>query len=123
MLFQRRTLAASIGAVAIAVALTAGLATDALAQTKLRVFSGGANQRPDLMKKLFEQYSAKNSGITVEVETGGATSDLQRQYLSTVLNAKDPAIDIYMIDIVNPAQYYGAGWLEPLNAYVGEPAP
>jgi multiple sugar transport system substrate-binding protein len=39
-----------------------------------------------------------------------------------VLNAKDSAIDVYMIDIVNPAQYYGAGWLEPLNAHVGEPA-
>jgi multiple sugar transport system substrate-binding protein len=104
------------------IALSAALATAAQAETKLRVFSGGANQRPDLMKKLFDQYAAKNPGVTIEVETGGATSDLQRQYLSTVLNAKDPAIDIYMIDIVNPAQYFGAGWLEPLNAYIGEPA-
>jgi multiple sugar transport system substrate-binding protein len=114
----RRNLVALIGGLA----LTAALSTAAQAETKLRVFSGGANQRPDLMKKLFEQYSAKNPGITIEVETGGATSDLQRQYLSTVLNAKDPAIDVYMIDIVNPAQYFGAGWLEPLNAYIGEPA-
>jgi multiple sugar transport system substrate-binding protein len=27
-----------------------------------------------------------------------------------------------MIDIVNPAQYFGAGWLEPLDAYLGKPA-
>ncbi len=93
-----------------------------LAQTKLRVFSGGQQQRPDLMKKLFEDYSKSNPGVTIEVETGGSTSELQRQYLSTVLNAKDPTIDIYLIDIVNPAQYYGAGWLEPLNAYVGDGA-
>ena len=39
-----------------------------------------------------------------------------------MLNAKDAAIDIYLIDIVNPAQYYGAGWLEPLDAYLGKPA-
>jgi multiple sugar transport system substrate-binding protein len=108
-------------------ALTAGLAlgiasTGALAQTTLRVFSGGANQRPDLMRKLFDQYQAANPGVKIEIETGGATSELQRQYLSTVLNAKDSAIDIYMIDIVNPAQYFGAGWLEPLNAYIGNPA-
>ena len=107
-------------------ALTAGLAlgiasTGALAQTTLRVFSGGANQRPDLMRKLFDQYQAANPGVKIEIETGGATSELQRQYLSTVLNAKDSAIDIYMIDIVNPAQYFGAGWLEPLNAYIGNP--
>ena len=93
-----------------------------LAQTKLRVFSGGQQQRPDLMKLLFAQYQKKNPTVQIDVETGGSTSELQRQYLSTVLNAKDPSIDIYLIDIVNPAQYYGAGWLEPLNAYMGEPA-
>jgi multiple sugar transport system substrate-binding protein len=100
-----------------------GFSVTAVAQqTTLRVFSGGANQRPDLMRKLFDQYQAKNPNVKVEIETGGATSELQRQYLSTVLNAKDPAIDIYLIDIVNPAQYYGAGWLEPLDAYIGKPA-
>jgi multiple sugar transport system substrate-binding protein len=74
------------------------------------------------MRKLFDQYQQQNPGVSIDIETGGATSELQRQYLSTVLNAKDSAIDVYMIDIVNPAQYYGAGWLEPLNAHVGEPA-
>jgi len=118
----RRT---SLTALMSAVALVAGLGASATAyaqQTTLRVFSGGANQRPDLMRKLFDQYQARNPNVKVEIETGGATSELQRQYLSTVLNAKDAAIDIYLIDIVNPAQYYGAGWLEPLDAYIGKPA-
>ncbi len=89
--------------------------------TTLRVFTGGSNQRPDLMRQLFDKYQSNKPGvkIKVEVETGGATSELQRQYLSTVLNAKDTTIDIYIIDIVNPAQYFNAGWLEPLDAYVG----
>ena len=117
---QRRTsITTFIGAVALA---ASGFATTAYAQTSLRVFSGGANQRPDLMRKLFDQYQAANPGVKIDIETGGATSELQRQYLSTVLNAKDSAIDIYMIDIVNPAQYFGAGWLEPLDAYLGKPA-
>ena len=117
----RRT---SLAALAATAALAAGLTpTAAFAQqTTLRVFSGGANQRPDLMRQLFDQYQAKNPGVKVDIETGGATSELQRQYLSTVLNAKDSAIDIYMIDIVNPAQYFGAGWLEPLDSYLGKPA-
>jgi len=103
-------------------AMLLALPQPAEAQTRLRVFSGGQNQRPDLMRKLFDQYQKANPGLSIDIETGGATSELQRQYLSTVLNAKDPSIDIYLIDIVNPAQYYGAGWLEPLNAYMGEPA-
>ena len=109
---------------AVAVAAVSLVLTplQALAQTKLRVFSGGQQQRPDLMKLLFTEYQKKNPTVQIDVETGGSTSELQRQYLSTVLNAKDPSIDIYLIDIVNPAQYHGAGWLEPLNAYMGEPA-
>lgn len=102
-----------------ALVLSISLASLTAYAQNLRVFSGGANQRPDLMRKLFDQYQAANPGIKVEIETGGATSELQRQYLSTTLNAKDSAIDIYMIDIVNPAQYFSAGWLEPLDAYVG----
>ena len=106
----------------IALAIGATLASAAFAQqTSLRVFSGGQNQRPDLMRKLFDEYQKANPNVKIEIETGGATSDLQRQYLSTVLNAKDSAIDIYLIDIVNPAQYVSAGWLEPLDAYVGGP--
>ena len=116
---RRRNLPLALAAIALLAGVTLGTAQ---AQTTLRVFAGGTNQRPDLMRKLFDQYQAKNPGVKIEIETGGATSELQRQYLSTVLNAKDAAIDVYLIDIVNPAQYLGAGWLEPLNAYVGDPA-
>jgi multiple sugar transport system substrate-binding protein len=114
---------AALGAALIGFGLLAGV-PPAAAQTTttLRVFAGGANQRPDLMKKLFAEYARTVPGLVIETESGGATSDLQRQYLSTVLNAKDPSIDVYLIDIVNPAQYFGAGWLEPLNRWVGEPA-
>ena len=111
-----------LGAWTLVALLAAGAAADALAQTRLRVFAGGANQRPDLTRQLFAEYVKTRPGLVIETESGGATSDLQRQYLSTILNARDPSIDIYLIDIVNPAQYFGAGWLEPLNAYLGPPA-
>ena len=113
----------SIKHIAAAVMLLSSLGLQqAWAQTTLRVFSGGQNQRPDLMQELFKKYEAANPGVKVQIEVGGATSELQRQYLTTVLSAKDSAIDIYMMDIVNPPQYFGSGWAEPLNAYVGEPA-
>lgn len=106
-----------------ALALSAAMATTAYAQqTTLRVFSGGQNQRPDLMRRLFDDYQKANPNVKIDIETGGATSELQRQYLSTVLNAKDSAIDIFMIDVVNPAQYYSSGWIEPLNSYLGDTA-
>ena len=114
---KRQTL--KFAALALASTLVASAAW--AQQTTLRVFVG-PNQRPDLQAKLFEQYSKVNPGVKVEIETGGATSELQRQYLSTVLNAKDSAIDLFLIDIVNPAQYASKGWIEPLDKYVGGPA-
>lgn len=95
------------------------LMASAGAQTQLRVFLGGSNQRPDLMRQLFARYQAEHPGVRIVVETGGATSDLQRQYLSTVLNARDDALDVFLIDVVNPAQYFNAGWLEPLDTHLG----
>lgn len=111
---KRRLL--SLAALALSTALTSGTA---LSQTVIKVFSGGTNQRPDLQEKLFAEYMKKNPGVKIVIETGGATSELQRQYLSTVLNAKDSAIDVFLIDIVNPAQYAANGWIEPLDKWVG----
>lgn len=116
---QKRFVLKTLGAATVALSFATVSPVALAQQTSLRVFSGGQNQRPDLMRKLFDEYQKQNPSVKIDIETGGATSELQRQYLSTVLNAKDSAIDIYMIDIVNPAQYFSAGWLEPLDAYVG----
>ena len=60
-------------------AFTASL--PALAQTQLRVFSGGQNQRPDLMRKLFDQYQKANPGVSINIETGGGTSAVSYTHL------------------------------------------
>ena len=36
-----------------------------------------------------------------------------------MLGAKDSTLDIFIIDIINPAQYAAAGWIEPLDQYLG----
>jgi multiple sugar transport system substrate-binding protein len=60
--------------------------------------------------------------VKIELEVGGATSELQRQYLTTLFNARDSSIDLFLMDIVNPAQYASKGWIEPLDKYVGGPS-
>jgi multiple sugar transport system substrate-binding protein len=101
------------------IALAASFTASAAEEIQLHVFSGGANQRPDLIRKVFDDYEHKHPGVRIQLETGGATSELQRQYLSTVLSAKDSTLDLLALDIVNPAQFSAAGWLEPLDAYLG----
>ncbi len=100
-------------------AITVALASQsALADTTLHVYVGGSN-RPDLMRKMFDAFEQKTPGVKVVIESGGNTSELQRAYLSTVLSARDPSLDVMMIDIVNPAQYMRAQWIEPLDKYLG----
>ena len=105
--------------VGVAALATLAAVPIARAETVLRVFVGGQNQRPDLVQKMLDQYEKRTPGIKVQIESGGATSELQRQYLSTVLGAKDSALDVFIIDIINPAQYSAAGWVAPLDEYLG----
>ena len=89
--------------------------------TSLRIYMGAGN-RPDLMRKLLDLYEQRNPGLRLVIETGGATSEQQRQYLSTVLSARDASLDVMQIDIVNPAQFMKARWIEPLEPYLGADA-
>src|SRR5215467_11949022 len=108
---------------AVTAMLAAGLATAAAAQqTTLRIFTGG-QQRPDVMRKIADEYQKKNPNVKVDVEVGGATSEAQQQYLSTVLTSKDSVLDVILIDVIRPAQWAAQGWAEPLDSYLGADKP
>jgi multiple sugar transport system substrate-binding protein len=93
--------------------LSAALASSpASAQTQLKVYLSSQGQ-PAIWRKALDQFEARNPGIKVMVELGGATSDLQAQYLNTVMSAKDPSLDVLILDVVRPAQFAAAGWLSP----------
>lgn len=62
--------------------------------------------------KLFE---AKNPNIKVSVVEMPSESTKKQQTLSTVLQAKDSAMDVFAIDATWPESYYSAGWVEPLD--------
>jgi multiple sugar transport system substrate-binding protein len=103
----------------LATALGVAFAANASAQqTTLRIFTGG-QQRPDVMRKIADEYQKRNPNVKVEVEVGGATSEAQQQYLSTVLSSKDAALDVILIDVIRPAQWAAQGWAEPLDSYLG----
>ena len=90
----------------------------ASAQTVLRIYTGG-QQRLDVIREIAEGYAKANPGILVEVETGGASPEAQQQYLNAALAARDPALDLVLIDTIRPAQWAAAQWIEPLDAYLG----
>ena len=111
-----RKIALAVAATSLAaMALVSGTAS---AQTTLRIFTGG-QQRPDVMRKIADEYEKRTPGVKISVEVGGATSEAQQQYLNTVLTSKDSALDVVLIDVIRPAQWAAAGWAEPLDTYLG----
>lgn len=109
-------------AFAVVLLATSWLASAANAPIELRLFAGGNTTRPDLLRKLLDDYEAKNPGVRIQISVGSATAELQRKYLTTLLNAKDSTYDAFILDITSPAQFAAAGWIEPLNKYVGDDA-
>ncbi len=96
-------------------------ATAASAETRLTVFIS-SQQRPDVMRHAFDKFELANPGIKIAIQSGGTTSELQAAYLNTVMSAKDPTLDIFLLDIVRPAQFAAAQWTVPLNDQVGDVA-
>lgn len=92
-------------------------AAQAAPATTLTVFMG-SQQRPEIFQPIFDRFSKQNPNIKVKIEQGGATSEAQNQYLTTVLAARDPSLDIFLIDVVRPATFAAAGWAEPLDSYI-----
>jgi ABC-type glycerol-3-phosphate transport system substrate-binding protein len=75
----------------LAATFGAAIAINASAQTTLRIFTGG-QQRPDVMRKIADEYQKRNPNVKVEIEVGGATSEAQQQYLSSPEVSKMEAI-------------------------------
>ncbi|UCH24650.1 MAG: ABC transporter substrate-binding protein [Trueperaceae bacterium] len=91
------------------------LSSLACAQVELTVFIGG-QQRPGVIRSLLETFNDQNPDINVTFEVGGATTDVQYQFLSAVLSQKSGDIDVFLLDVVLPASFVAAGWLEPLDS-------
>lgn len=97
------------------------LAAQASADTTLKVFVSGQVSQ-DVIHKALDRFAAANPGLKAEIEVGGATSDVQAQYLNTVMSAKDATLDAFLLDIIRPAQFAAAQWLTPLNPTIGDPS-
>jgi len=100
-------------------ALISGLSFTALspalsADTELKIFVSSQHQ-PHLWRQMLDHYEAANAGVKVTIETGGNTSEMQAQYLNTVMSAKDTNLDVMMLDVIRPAQYAAAGWTSPFE--------
>ena len=114
MIALRKTTAGRALALLLAGAAVAMSVSVARAETTLKIFIAG-NVPGNLWRQLLDKYETANPGVKATVETGGNTSELQAQYLNTVMSAKDSSLDLLLLDVIRPAQFAAAGWTEPFG--------
>lgn len=100
--------------------LLAGTAIAPAVAQDLNVFIS-SQHHPDVWREVFDKYQEENPGVTIEIQTGGNTSEMQAQYLNTQMSAQDSTLDVIILDIIRPAQFAAAGWTRPLNDSVESP--
>ncbi|QCI99657.1 ABC transporter substrate-binding protein [Agrobacterium larrymoorei] len=94
----------------LALSLTTSLASAA----DLKVYISSQHQ-PQVWRQVLDKFEAANPGTKVAIETGGNTSEAQAQYLNTIMSAKDPSLDVLILDVIRPAQFAAAGWTVPFE--------
>lgn len=94
--------------------LALGLTTSLATAADLKVYISSQHQ-PQLWRQVLDKFETANPGTKVSIETGGNTSEAQAQYLNTIMSAKDPSLDVLILDVIRPAQFAAAGWTVPFE--------
>ncbi|MQB22491.1 ABC transporter substrate-binding protein [Agrobacterium tumefaciens] len=94
--------------------LALGLTTSLASAADLKVYISSQHQ-PQVWRQVLDKFEAANPGTKVAIETGGNTSEAQAQYLNTIMSAKDPSLDVLILDVIRPAQFAAAGWTVPFE--------
>ncbi|MGP4805221.1 ABC transporter substrate-binding protein [Agrobacterium cavarae] len=94
--------------------LALGLTTSLASAADLKVYISSQHQ-PQVWRQVLDKFEAANPDTKVAIETGGNTSEAQAQYLNTIMSAKDPSLDVLILDVIRPAQFAAAGWTVPFE--------
>ncbi len=100
--------------------LALGLTTSLASAADLKVYISSQHQ-PQVWRQVLDKFEAANPGTKVAIETGGNTSEAQAQYLNTIMSAKDPSLDVLILDVIRPAQFAAAGWTVPFEGKACRP--
>ena len=65
--------------------------------------------------RVIEAFESAHPLIRVRVEEGPHSSSELHAMLVTKLRARDPQLDVFLIDVVWPSEFAAAGYLEPLD--------
>lgn len=71
---------------------------------------------PELWNRILETFR-RETGIRINVQIGPHSSTASHALVSQKLKNRDPELDVFMMDVVWPAEFAAAGWAENLDKF------
>lgn len=87
------------------------------AQSKELHFVTWKSEAPAVWQQAIADFERDNPGVRVIQEIGPQSSTQLHDLLAQKLKNRDPGLDVFMMDVVWPAEFASASWALPLDRY------
>jgi trehalose/maltose transport system substrate-binding protein len=75
------------------------------------------SEAPELWKQTTADFERQNPGVKIVSEIGPQSSTQFHDLLTQKLRNRDTRLDVFIMDVVWPAEFASAGWALPLDRY------
>jgi multiple sugar transport system substrate-binding protein len=103
-------------ATAVVLALAAGACSQPASQGEVLHFTMWKPNQPAVWDAAIAKFEAIHPGVTVEREIGPHSSTAFHDLLAQKLKNRDPQLDVYLMDVIWPAEFGAAGWARDLTS-------
>src|SRR5512135_3523454 len=86
------------------------------AQTELR-FVTWRSEAPEVWNQGIADFERQNPGVRIVSEIGPQSSTQLHDLLTQKLKNRDTHLDVFVMDVIWPAEFASAGWALPLDRY------
>ncbi|HKY09927.1 MAG TPA: ABC transporter substrate-binding protein, partial [Candidatus Binatia bacterium] len=91
--------------------------TALLAQSTELRFVTWKSEAPEVWHQAIADFERQNPGVKVVSEIGPQSSTQLHDLLTQKLRNRDTRLDVFVMDVVWPAEFASAGWALPLDRY------
>ena len=92
------------------------IVSEAMAQSQLR-FVTWRSEAAGVWEQLIADFETRHPGIKVVREIGPHSSTEFHDLVTQKLRNRDPAMDVFFMDVIWPGEFAAAGWASPLDEF------
>ena len=72
---------------------------------------------PEVWERIYQIFERENPDIKIEIQLGPHSSTAFHDMLTQKLKNRSTDVDVFLMDVVWPAEFAASGWAMPLNRY------